>query len=92
MASALLQRVHVSCAHCGTPIVDAATLQRRGDEVFCCNNCLAAADGATEGTLVCAHCATPIVDASTEAEVDGRIYCCLNCAEAYAGLAAKRTT
>ncbi|HYY54188.1 MAG TPA: hypothetical protein VFA01_02305 [Candidatus Dormibacteraeota bacterium] len=76
-----------ACAHCGTPIVDPATLRRRDGATYCCGNCLAVAEGRSQPTtLVCAHCATPIVDAATETQVDNEIFCCLNCAEAHAGV------
>jgi endogenous inhibitor of DNA gyrase (YacG/DUF329 family) len=59
--------------------------------VYCCPNCLAAADRAPGGgTVVCAHCGTPIVDLSSEAEVDNQVFCCLNCAEVHFGTVAPR--
>jgi hypothetical protein len=81
----------MSCAQCGTPIVDPATLVRESGGTFCCTNCLAASQGRPGSTLVCAHCATPIVDVDSEFERDNRIFCCPNCAQVDAGIGPART-
>jgi hypothetical protein len=28
------------CVHCGTPIADESTMQSRGNDAYCCTNCL----------------------------------------------------
>jgi len=80
-----------ACAQCGTPIVDTATLRKRDGVVFCCANCIAAADGAGGSSLACAHCGTPIVDTSSEVEIDQQVFCCHNCAQVHAGMSLRRS-
>jgi hypothetical protein len=81
-----MPETNLSCANCATPIVDTATLVRRGNVAYCCSNCARHAEGGAGTTLVCAHCGTPIVDILTETERDNRIFCCPNCAQVDAGI------
>lgn len=71
------------CAKCETPIHDRSTLQRRGEKIYCCNNCAGLDQGATVAAeSSCAHRGLPIVFIATRVERGERTYCCLNCAEA----------
>ncbi|MCC6178750.1 MAG: hypothetical protein IT305_25875 [Chloroflexi bacterium] len=39
------------CTHCGTPIVDEMTMAERGNDPFCCPNCLAAEEAGIRSPL-----------------------------------------
>ncbi len=79
---------HVSCANCGTQIVDHTTMQEQGGESYCCRNCAAMVAGTTyePGAPRCAHCEMPIVDVTTKVEGARRTFCCNNCAIAMAAM------
>src|SRR5437764_15403088 len=78
-----------SCAHCGSPIVDATTRVIHGESTYCCTNCSNAMEQRGAGSdpegrqhpndLHCAHCDSPIVDESTMETRGDDAFCCRNC-------------
>jgi DNA-directed RNA polymerase subunit RPC12/RpoP len=81
----------LTCAHCGSAILDPTTSTIHGDMTYCCTNCAAAMEQQGSGSdpqamehaedLRCSHCGTPIVDESTMDARGSDPYCCTNCSQ-----------
>jgi len=79
----------LDCQHCGTPILDRATMVDHGGAVYCCVNCAGAMEQSGSGSdphsphhepdLHCVHCGAPIADESTMRSLGDDAFCCDNC-------------